>query len=102
MRVLLIAVFLLGGASVSLAQVEIEDVAELLAKHKFKRLHRCFSDEMKNNVSLEELKEIWESIEWASGNYKDISQVEKKEQNGFIKQTGLVNFENGTYKLQLQ
>jgi hypothetical protein len=101
MRLSLFIFFITGLFAVSQGQVEIESVAKLLAKHKYKKLHRCFSKEMKANVSTSQLQEIWESIEGASGNYIDISQVEKKEHSDFIQQTGLVNFENGTYKLKL-
>jgi hypothetical protein len=101
MRLSLFIFFINRFVAVSQGQVEIESVAKLLAKHKYKKLHRCFSKEMKANVSTSQLQEIWESIEGASGNYIDISQVEKKEHSDFIQQTGLVNFENGTYKLKL-
>lgn len=93
--------FMLSICSYAQAQVDITSVAELLAKHKFKKVHRCMTAEMQANVPAQQLQEIWQGIEATSGAYQDVSQIVRKDYPEYIHQTGLVNFENGTYRLQV-
>ena len=85
----------------SLAQSSIEKVAWNMAKHKHKKVYRCFDEVMKSKISEQKLVEIWNGIETVSGQLIAVEEVQETPKDGNILSQCLLKFEAGAYKLQV-
>lgn len=101
MRALFSSLFLIMICITGAAQTQIEDIANSLGKHKFKKVYRCFSDNMKNKISQEQIEKIWKGLEETGGSYVALENIETKEKEGGSFQTGLVRFEELAMRLEL-
>ena len=99
MKSFLSFLFLIIGFSCSAQKHSIEDVAQLFAKHKYAKVYKCFDDNMKSNISVEQLKDLWERIELGAGNYVGIDEIEIKHIDENIRQTAVVKFELAAIKI---
>lgn len=83
------------------AQSNVEDAAELLAKQKFSKLYRCFTPELKKDVSKQQIKLIWLQTVHMFGELESVDHVQSSELSGQILETALLQFEKGSFELQL-
>lgn len=98
MRLFFLLVIFTLSLSLS-AQSVMEDVVANLNKGKYSKLYRCFDATMKNNISKDQLQEVWENLVASAGELKSIDDIETTERDGGIKQTGILKFENSSVKM---
>ena len=77
----------------------IEDVAVLFSKHKYAKVYKCFDENMKSKISIDQLQSLWERMEAGAGNYVGIEDIEIKQVDEHLRQTAVVKFELAAVKL---
>ena len=83
------------------AQIAIQDVAHQLAKHKYKKVYRCFDANMQDKVSAYQLKKIWEQMEMSAGKLGSVVDVRKNLRDGGSRQSAMLQFEQAAVKMTL-
>ncbi|HBN02912.1 MAG TPA: hypothetical protein DD396_02600 [Bacteroidetes bacterium] len=83
------------------AQIAIQDVAHQLAKHKYKKVYRCFDANMQDKVSAYQLKKIWEQMELSAGKLGSVVDVRKNLRDGGSRQSAMLQFEQAAVKMTL-
>ncbi|HAY89555.1 MAG TPA: hypothetical protein DCY51_08955 [Bacteroidetes bacterium] len=81
------------------AQTTIEDVADCLSKHKYKKVYRNFDETMRESISVTKLQEVWEGIEATGGKLLSIEDIVEKPLDGGIKQSAILNFEGTAVRM---
>src|SRR5699024_500309 len=70
-----------GDQASAAYEEKAEEVIELLNEHEYETLYDLFNPEMKEGLTVEEMKEL-EPIIDGSGNYEGIEKASMKEQQG--------------------
>ncbi|MBT8327986.1 MAG: DUF3887 domain-containing protein [Bacteroidia bacterium] len=99
MKSLLAFTFLLISFSSVAQKHSIEDVAVLFSKHKYAKVYKCFDDNMKDNISVEQLQELWERMESGAGKYVGVEDVVIEQLDENLRQTAVIKFESAAVKL---
>jgi len=82
-------------------QSTLEKVAKLMSKHQYSKVYRCFDDNMKSKVPVQQLKELWEQMESVSGKLVSVDEITIKPLEGGSKQTAVLTFERAALNMQL-
>jgi fermentation-respiration switch protein FrsA (DUF1100 family) len=87
--------------SMTNAQSTLENVANYLSKHKYKRVHRCFDANMKEKVPKADLRGLWEQMEAAAGPLQRVKDFKETKTEEGLKQTATLQFEKAAVKMIL-
>lgn len=79
----------------------IKEVAHTLDKHKYGKLYKCFTDEMKQNISKEKLKAVWEGLENGVGKLDSVGEPTILEKDGLTRQKANLYFEQAIVRITL-
>ena len=98
-----IILLLIGLVSISHSHAQgiIEESAQHLADHKYKKLCKQFDDPLKEEVSAKDLKKIWNQTEEMFGPFQNYSDPKIRALDGGYEEQLFLHFRDNTFKLTL-
>jgi alpha-beta hydrolase superfamily lysophospholipase len=100
MRIIISFIFGVFALS-SFGQLTIEEIAEQFSKHQYGKIYRCFDDNMKANLSKNQLKELWEQLERTSGTFVSLEDIVVEDLGELTRQTGVIKLEESALKFMV-
>lgn len=83
------------------AQETIQDVAQKLANHKYKKVYKCFDTNMQSKVPVSQLKGLWEQMESTAGKLQNVVDVRQTARESGTKESAMLQFEQASVQMTM-